>query len=179
MEKNTIQQAEEFNVFHVEDEHVDLSVYGIESWIAVGFFWILGATVFHQFFTRYVLNDSAAWTEEIARYLLIASVFVGMAIAVVKHQHIRVDFFYRYLPAKLSRQLALAVDVLNTSFYLACVWLTWLLMNKLGNYQMTIINLPMNIVYGVCWFGFVLCAVRSIQVGLRHWRSDYNGVDAL
>ena len=100
MQKKKIRQAEDIKVFHVEDNDVDLSQYGIESWIAVFFFWILGATVFYQFFTRYVLNDSAAWTEEIARYLLIASVFVGMAIAVVKHDHIRVDFFYRFLPAK-------------------------------------------------------------------------------
>ncbi|MFB1016530.1 MAG: TRAP transporter small permease, partial [Burkholderiaceae bacterium] len=99
MEKETASQQEErLNAFHTEDEEVDLSIYGLESWIAVGFFWLLGITVFHQFFTRYVLNDSAGWTEEIARYLLIASVFVGMAIGVVKHNHIRVDFFYRYLP---------------------------------------------------------------------------------
>ena len=158
MQKKKIRQAEDIKVFHVEDNDVDLSQYGIESWIAVFFFWILGATVFYQFFTRYVLNDSAAWTEEIARYLLIASVFVGMAIAVVKHDHIRVDFFYRFLPAKASRVLALTVDVINSAFYLACVWLTWLLMEKLGNYQMTIVDLPMNIVYGVCWGGALFSA---------------------
>ena len=179
MQKKKIRQAEDIKVFHVEDNDVDLSQYGIESWIAVFFFWILGATVFYQFFTRYVLNDSAAWTEEIARYLLISSVFVGMAIAVVKHDHIRVDFFYRFLPAKASRVLALTVDVINSAVYLACVWLTWLLMEKLGNYQMTIVDLPMNIVYGVCWGGFILCAFRSLQVAWRHWNSTYSGVDEL
>ena len=179
MQKKKIRQAEDIKVFHVEDNDVDLSQYGIESWIAVFFFWILGATVFYQFFTRYVLNDSAAWTEEIARYMLIASVFVGMAIAVVKHDHIRVDFFYRFLPAKASRVLALTVDVINSAFYLACVWLTWLLMEKLGNYQMTIVDLPMNLIYGVCLAGFALAAVRSVQVTLKHWRSDYAGVDEL
>ena len=29
---------------------------------------MLALDVFYQLFTRYVLNDSAAWTEEIARY---------------------------------------------------------------------------------------------------------------
>ena len=49
--------------FHVTDEAVDLAGTPIEAWAALGFFWLLGLTVFYQFFTRYVLNDSAAWTE--------------------------------------------------------------------------------------------------------------------
>ena len=54
--------------------------------------------IFLQFFTRYVMNDSAAWTEEIARYLLIATVFTGATIGVLKNNHIQVDFFYRFMP---------------------------------------------------------------------------------
>jgi TRAP-type C4-dicarboxylate transport system permease small subunit len=41
------------------------------------------------------MNDSAAWTEEIARYLLICVVFIGMAAAVRTNTNIHVDFFYR------------------------------------------------------------------------------------
>ena len=44
---------------HIEDEAVDLSHTIFEGWVALGFFWALGLTVFTQFFTRYVLNDSA------------------------------------------------------------------------------------------------------------------------
>ncbi|MFL5144028.1 MAG: hypothetical protein ACJ8DP_11890, partial [Microvirga sp.] len=51
--------------FHAQDEEVDLSDTTYEGWVALGFFWILGSVVFYQFFTRYVLNNSAAWTEEI------------------------------------------------------------------------------------------------------------------
>ena len=68
--------------FHVTDEAVDLSGTTIEGWVALGLFWVLGLTVLYQFITRYVLNDSASWTEEIARYLLVGTVFVGAAIGV-------------------------------------------------------------------------------------------------
>ena len=59
------------------DATVDLSNTIAEAWLALLFFWALGLTVLYQFITRYVFTDSAAWTEEIARYLLIATVFVG------------------------------------------------------------------------------------------------------
>ena len=67
--------------------------------MSLAFFWLLGLCVFYQFFTRYVMNDSAAWTEEIARYLLICTVFVGIAAAVRRTRHIHVDFLYRLIPA--------------------------------------------------------------------------------
>ncbi len=159
--------------FHAQDESVDLSDTPIEGWVALAFFWALGLTVFYQFFTRYVLNDSAAWTEEIARYLLIATVFIGAAIGVAKNNHIQVDFFYRFMPSWLGHGMALLVDALRIGFFGMAVVMTWQMMQKLGNYKMTIIDLPMNIVYGVCMFGFAAMFLRSIWVLRLHLRRGY------
>ena len=83
--------------FHAVDEEVDLSTTPPEAWIALALFWALAGVVFTQFVTRYVFNNSASWTEEIARYLLIGVVFVGASIGVAKNNHIQVDLLYRYL----------------------------------------------------------------------------------
>jgi TRAP-type transport system small permease protein len=160
--------------FHVTDDAVDLSGTTPEAWAALLFFWALGLTVFYQFFTRYVLNDSAAWTEEIARYLLIATVFVGAAIGVAKNNHIQVDFFYRFMPRWLGRGMALLVDVVRIAFLGAAVVLTWQMMEKMGNYKMTIVDLPMNIVYGICMLGFAAMCVRSVWVMRVHLRRGYS-----
>lgn len=160
--------------FHIEDDAVDLSGTTPEAWVALLFFWALGLTVFYQFFTRYVLNDSASWTEEIARYLLIACVFVGAAIGVAKDNHIQVDFFYRYMPPRLSRVMALGVDVVRIAFFAAMSVLTWQMMQKMGNYKMTIIDLPMNIVYGICLLGLAAMALRSAWVMRVHWKRGYS-----
>jgi TRAP-type transport system small permease protein len=160
--------------FHAQDEEVDLSGTKPEAWVALGFFWILGATVFYQFFTRYVLNDSAAWTEEIARYLLIAVVFIGATIGVVKNNHIQVDFFYKFMPTPVARVTATAVDVLRIGFFVAATVLTVMMMRKLGsNSRMTMVDLPMNWVYGTCLLGFAAMAFRSVQVALFHRRRGY------
>lgn len=161
--------------FHAQDEAVDLSGTPAEAWVALGFFWVLGGVVFYQFFTRYVMNDSAAWTEEIARYLLIAVVFTGATIGVIKNNHIQVDFFYRYMPKAMSRAMSTAVDVLRTAFFAAATVLTVLMMLKLGsNSRMTMVDLPMNWVYGICLLGFAAMTVRSALVGVRHWRRGYS-----
>jgi TRAP-type C4-dicarboxylate transport system permease small subunit len=160
--------------FHATDEAVDLSHTPIEAWLALALFWILGATVFYQFFTRYALNDSASWTEEIARYLLIGTVFVGASIGVTKNNHIQVDLIYRYLGGKVARALATAVDGLRIAFFASMSVFTAQMMVKMGNYQMTIIDLPMNIVYGVVLFGFVIMALRSVWVARIHWRRGYS-----
>ncbi len=160
--------------FHAVDEAVDLSHTTIEAWAALLLFWVLGATVFYQFFTRYALNDSAAWTEEIARYLLIGTVFVGASIGVAKNNHIQVDFLYRYLPRKAARVLATLVDLARIAFFAAMTVFTFQMMQKMGSYQMTIIDLPMNIVYGVCLVGFAAMAVRSVWVLRVHLKRGYS-----
>ena len=159
--------------FHATDEEVDLSGTPIEAWVALGFFWLLGATVFYQFFTRYVLNNSASWTEEIARYLLIATVFTGATIGVAKNNHIQVDFFYKFMPQWLSKFMNTLVDIMRVGFFGAATFLTYQMMEKLGNYKMTIIDLPMNLVYGVVLVGFAAMCIRAIWVMKIHWQRGY------
>jgi TRAP-type C4-dicarboxylate transport system permease small subunit len=161
--------------FDVHDEPIDLTQYRFENWVAFAFFWMLALTIFYQFFTRYALNDSASWTEEIARYLLIAVVFVGATIGVAKNAQIQVDFFYRHMHPALGRWLSRAVDVLRIAFFAAAVVLTGQMMWKLGsNTRMTVIDAPMNLVYGVVLLGFAAMTFRSLQVALVHWRRGWS-----
>ena len=160
--------------FHAEDDAVDLSGTPFEGWVSLAIFWSLGGVVFYQFITRYVFNNSASWTEEIARYLLIGTVFVGASIGVAKNNHIQVDLLYRWLPAGVARALALVVDVLRIAFFGAMVVFTVQMMLKMENYQMTIIDLPMNIVYGVCLFGLAMMAIRSVWVMRVHVQRGYS-----
>jgi len=159
-----------------ESEHapVDLSGYAFEDWLALGLFWTMALAVFVQFFTRYVLNDSFAWTEEIATNLNVALVFVGSAMCVRMSRHIQVDFMYRYVTAKVARILATMVDLARIAFFAYGAVLIWRFMSIVGDEQMTTINLPKNLTYAFVFIGFLLMCFRSIQVAVANWRRGYS-----
>ena len=163
--------------FHLTDAPIDLSRYRFEDWIALAFFWGLAGVIFHQFFTRYALNDSAAWTEEIARYLLICVVFLGAAISVRKNNHVQVDFFYRILPRPLMRLMSTLVDVFRIAFFGYAVWLTWKLIQLIGGQVMSIIDWPIGLVYSVVLLGFVLMTFRAVQVAIQNWQRGASALE--
>jgi len=156
--------------FDVHDQEVDLSHYQFEDWAAFAIFWVLAVVIFYQFFTRYALNNSASWTEEIARYLLIATAFVGAAVNVRKNNHIQVDFFYRLLPHWFSRPMSVFVDGLRILFLAYCCGLTIELISKIGGQRMAIIDWPIGILYGFVAAGFALMAYRALGVAIANWK---------
>ncbi len=167
--------AEELaHTFEEQAPEVDLSVYGVEDWAAFAIFWLMSLAVFLQFFTRYVLNDSFAWTEEIATYCLVAVVFVGAAMCVRLGRHIHVDFLFRYLPTGVARAIATAIDVIRTLFFAYGAYLVWQFMSLIEGETMTTVNLPKNLVYGAVCIGFLLMFVRSVQVSVENWRRGYS-----
>jgi peptidoglycan/xylan/chitin deacetylase (PgdA/CDA1 family) len=70
--------------------------------------------------------------------------------------------------------LPLLVDVLRIAFFGAAVVYTGLMMERMGSLKMTIVDLPMNIVYGVCLFGLAMMALRSLWVIKVHWQRGYS-----
>jgi TRAP-type C4-dicarboxylate transport system permease small subunit len=168
--------AEELAQTFEESGHVpvDLSDYAFEDWLSLGLFWAMCLAVFVQFFTRYVLNDSFAWTEEIASNLNVALVFVGSAMCVRLSRHIQVDFLYRLMPPRAGRLLATGVDVVRVAFFAYGAVLIWRFMDIVADEQMTTIPLPKNLAYAFVFIGFVLMFFRSVLVAVANWRRGYS-----
>jgi TRAP-type C4-dicarboxylate transport system permease small subunit len=162
------------HTFEEQAPEVDLRAYAVEDWVTFAIFWLMCLAVFLQFFTRYVLNNSFAWTEEIATYCLVAIVFTGAAMCVRLGRHIHVDFLFRYLPAGAARAVATGVDVVRTLFFAYAAYLVWTFMGLIEGETMTTINLPKNLVYGAVCLGFVLMFARSVQVSVENWRRGYS-----
>jgi len=151
------------------EEEFDPRNYRIEDYVTLGVFWLLALDVFLQFFSRYVLGDSIAWTEEIARYLLIMVCFLGGAMAVRHNSHIMVGFFYRYMPSAIGRLLSTLVDIVRIVFFAAAAWITYGLAGR-TQAMMVSVDIPKSYLYFVVMVGFLLMLFRAVQLAVHHWR---------
>ena len=141
-----------------------------EDWITFLLFWGLAGVVFLQFFTRYVLNDSLTWTEEIAQYLLMVITFAGSAMAARRGTHIAVEFLLNKLPPGARRIAHALVSAVATAFFAASAWLCWQVSEAMRFQPMIAIDYPLAVVYYGILLGLVLTAVRSALHGVRRWR---------
>ena len=144
-----------------------------EDWIAFAIFWGLAFIVFLQFFTRYVLNDSLAWTEEIARYGLMWVVFIGGAMVTRRNSHIAVELLSNVMkPGPLRATLLAFVDLVKLAFIALLAYLSITIVERMSIQRMTVFDLPMSYVYcGVC-FGCVLMLIRQ---AINVWRNARAG----
>src|SRR3954464_12093722 len=121
---STVEPPDDVHLIVAQDEEVVIEHHP-EDWLAFILFWSLALIVFLQFFTRYVLNDSLAWTEEIARYGLRWVVFIGGAMVTRRNSHIAVELLANVMqPGPLRSALLALVDVVKLAFIGLLAWLS-------------------------------------------------------
>jgi TRAP-type C4-dicarboxylate transport system permease small subunit len=158
-----------FQEWSEEEEHVDLSDLRWSDAVVFGIFWLLFAVVFLQFYTRYVLNDSLGWTEEIARYLLIGVTFVGSITAMRKGSHIAVEALLVFVPERLKHWTLVVIDGVVALFCGAMAWYAYVLGARAPGYMVSI-DIPKGYMYwlvAAALAGVTFHAARRFVLRLR------------
>jgi TRAP-type C4-dicarboxylate transport system permease small subunit len=163
---------DEKRLIQAEDAEVVIEHYP-EDWLAFAIFWSLAFIVFLQFFTRYVLNDSLSWTEEIARYGLMWVVFIGGAMVTRRNTHIAVELLSNVMkPGRLRASLLAVVDFIKLAFLGLLAFVSWTITERMHQQRMTVFDLPMSYVYSGVAFGCFLMLIRQAQ---NVWRNAQIG----
>jgi TRAP-type C4-dicarboxylate transport system permease small subunit len=149
-----------------------------EDWLAFVIFWLLAFIVFLQFFTRYVLNDSLSWTEEIARYGLMWVVFIGGAMVTRRNTHIAVELLSNVMkPGPLRAALLALVDFIKLTFLGLLAFVSLTITERMHLQRMTVFDLPMSYVYAGVAFGCFLMLIRQAQNVWRNARIGWSRPD--
>ena len=136
---------------------VDLPV---EDWIGCALAASILVVMSVQVFLRYVLNESLIWSDELARYLLIAMAFIGCATGMRKDNHIRIDLVDHILPPVVARALRLLIDVAVFGYLAYVAALSIEMLQIFHRRPSTAMGVPMSVPYAVVTVGFGLAALR-------------------
>jgi TRAP-type transport system small permease protein len=124
--------------------------------------------------TRYVIDESFAWTEEISIFLIVVMTLAGAASIAARDGHIRIEFFYDGGTARRRRALRLLSAGATTTLFLV---LTVLFSMTLAD-EVKWSETSMGLGVPRWWFTAAvppLClaiALRAASRGWAAWRRD-------
>jgi C4-dicarboxylate transporter DctQ subunit len=134
--------------------------------LAVGsaLFMALVTVVIVAVFFRYVLNSSLLWGEELARYLAMWLVFLGLSCAHRRGEHVSAGSLLkrvRILGVPVARRLAEAISILF------CAAVTWLgaeltLLNFERHQTSPALQIPISWAYLAIPVGFLLITLQGL-----------------
>jgi len=119
---------------------------GVEALLFVlglGMALLMGA----QVFSRYVLNHSLFWSEEVGRMTLVWLAFLGASAAYKRRLHIGIDFLVRGLPPRLRRVLDAGVVVASMGFFGVMTVYGWKFMWFVSSQKTAALGIPQSIPY--------------------------------
>lgn len=122
----------------------------ILSSICVVLFGALVLLVTWQVFTRFVLNNPSAFSEELAKYCFVWLVLFGAAFVFGENGHMRIEFIQDALPIKIKMVVQIFIE-LSIIFFSALVLLSGgLTITKLAWTQLSAaLQIPVGYLYAV------------------------------
>ncbi|ALC82681.1 MULTISPECIES: TRAP transporter small permease [Bacillus] len=118
-----------------------------------------------QVLTRYVLDVSLGWSEELSRYILIWIAWIGTSYAVRVNSHIRVELIKKIIPKHLLKWFECFVLFIwfLFAFFLAYQGTILIMKMKMTGQLSPSIEIPMWILYLIVPIGGGLMSIRLLQ----------------
>lgn len=145
-------------------------------WFAAVLLVVMTLLVLYQVFTRYVLGEPAAFTEELVRYALIWTSFISAAYAFLHRKHMALVIVRDRLPQTMRRNLTIGVDVLVLLFAVLVLVVggTMLALSARNDYS-ALLGISRGLVYAIAPIAGLVIAVAQV---LNIWQ-DFGGAPSI
>ena len=100
-----------------------------------------------QVFYRYILQLPLSFSEELARFIFIWITFLGTAMALKKHKHVKMELLVQTFPVKIQvliKKIIFGVSILT---YLLMIYSGFLVVNKTMIQTSAALKVPMGLIY--------------------------------
>ena len=146
-------------------------------WMTILLVAAISVDIFLGVFFRYVLNNSLAWYEESAKYMMFWLVFVGAPIVLKRRGHIALDILPKRLAPRLQNFNYLVIYSVVLVLMCVFVWYGFDLAWKARNQSATTIPITFFWVYLPIPLGCSIMALISLEFSLTALRGIFRPED--
>ncbi len=146
------------NILHWLDEYLEIS-------ICVVLMSIMTLVIFAQVVFRYALNNSLSWSEELARFIFIWLIYLGVSYGCKQMKHLKIDAALYIFPKKLRPWIMIIGDICVLCFaaYIAYTGFQLTLVQIQFTKYSSAMHCPMWVVNAAPCVGFALACIRQVQ----------------
>ncbi|PKM58223.1 MAG: TRAP transporter small permease [Firmicutes bacterium HGW-Firmicutes-3] len=130
-----------------------------------------------QVFSRYVLNFSLRWSEEVPLIMMVWFGFIALALGVKKKLHISIELFFRMFPEPIQKILLKFVDLCILTFGVIMVVYGWQLAMVMMASTMPATKMPTGYLYIVVPISGVFVVFDSLMELLGLIENEEEGQD--
>jgi len=116
---------------------------------------------------RFLFGYSIFWSDELARFLLVWSAFLGMSVGVRRGTHPAVDSLVRALPPPAARVAFAAAVACSLLFFLVMVAHGTLLVQRTWPQRSPSLGIRMGLPYLAVPFAGLLMVLHTIAISVR------------
>ena len=113
-------------------------------------------------FTRFVLNSSVSWSEELPAHVLAALTFIGAAYLTRTSEHLGFDAVVRIMGPRLKRAVMAGNLILMAGFGAMLAWYGGIAASSFGARMLISVDLPMGLFRWAMPVGGALIALISL-----------------
>lgn len=130
---------------------------------------VMTILVFLQVVMRYVFNAPMSWSDEIAVYAMLWSVYLSTSWAVRERAHIRVMNLVQLFPGKMSVAMTVLSDLIWFAFAIFLTYQSLLLHLSMWTlpFESPVLGIAQKWPYLCLVFGFGLMTFRLVQLYYR------------
>lgn len=130
--------------------------------------------VLYSVFSRYILNSSIAWAEELSRFIFVSVVCIGAVTAYFRNEHLGLDIILKLLPEAVHKYVEIIRNTLLLLITGFMTWGGWRVMTEAFDSVSPALRIQVGYIYMILpAFSLLLCLTTAVRLaeGIRGlWR---------
>ena len=126
--------------------------------------------LFFNVVLRYVFHYGMSWAEEVTRYTLLWTVFVGAGVISREGAHVSMEALYNIFPEKLQKSAFFAINIFCILTIITIFFFGMNIVKMVIETEQTseAAFIPMWLIYGAFPVGSILMILGYVETALRH-----------